>query len=72
VEHKLLSRGMFLNIYIIYIIMKKVEVVKRTKLSVEGIEGFIRRRVTKFGSGAKVDCPKEYLGRSVYLVILKD
>ena len=52
--------------------MKRVEIVKRTKLCVEGIDGFIRKTVTKFGSGAKVDCPKEYLGRSVYLVILKD
>lgn len=52
--------------------MKRVEIVKRTKLSVDGIAGFIRRKVTKFGSGAKVDCPKEYLGCSVYLVILKD
>ncbi|MBU1976528.1 MAG: DUF2080 family transposase-associated protein, partial [Nanoarchaeota archaeon] len=25
--------------------------------------------VTKFGTGAKVDCPKEYLGRKVYLLI---
>ncbi|RLJ00054.1 MAG: hypothetical protein DRP03_01875, partial [Candidatus Aenigmatarchaeota archaeon] len=30
------------------------------------------RRVTRFGNGAKVDCPKEYLGRKVYLVIVKD
>ena len=50
--------------------MRKVEVEKKTKISVEGIEGFIKRRVTKFGSGAKVDCPKEYLGREVYLIIL--
>lgn len=50
--------------------MKKVAVEKQTKISVEGIEGFIKKRVTKFGSGAKVDCPKEYLGREVYLIIL--
>ncbi|RLI86261.1 MAG: hypothetical protein DRO76_04205 [Candidatus Altiarchaeales archaeon] len=24
--------------------------------------GFIEKRVTPFGTGAKVDCPKEYLG----------
>ncbi|MHB8552510.1 MAG: DUF2080 family transposase-associated protein, partial [Thermoplasmataceae archaeon] len=27
---------------------------------------------TKFGSGAKVDCPKEFLGRRVYLIITRD
>ncbi|MHB8361118.1 MAG: DUF2080 family transposase-associated protein, partial [Thermoplasmataceae archaeon] len=25
-----------------------------------------------FGSGAKVDCPKEFLGRRVYLIITRD
>lgn len=43
-----------------------------TKLTVEGILGFIERRVTPFGNGAKVDCPKEYIGKKVYLVVLKD
>jgi putative transposon-encoded protein len=51
--------------------MKKVEIEPKTRISVDGIEGFIRRKVTKFGSGAKVDCPKEYLGREVYLIILR-
>ena len=32
-------------------------------------ERIIEKRVTKFGTGAKVDCPKEYLGREVYLLI---
>ncbi len=29
----------------------------------------IEKTVTKFGTGAKVDCPKEYIGRKVYLLI---
>lgn len=44
---------------------------KRLVLS-EEIIGFLRKKVTKFGTGAKVDCPKEYLGRTVYLVIVKE
>lgn len=32
----------------------------------------MERKVTPFGTGAKVDCPKEYLGRDVYLVVLED
>ena len=51
--------------------MRKVPVVVTTKLVVEGIKGFIIRKVTPFGTSAKVSCPKEYLGREVYLVILK-
>ena len=51
--------------------MKRVPVVKKTRLVVEGIEGFVVRRVTRFGTSAKVSCPKEYLGRKVYLVFVK-
>lgn len=51
--------------------MKKVKIEKKSKLILENIEGFIKRKATKFGNSAKVDCPKEYLGRDVYLVIDK-
>jgi putative transposon-encoded protein len=47
----------------------KVEVKDATEVTVEGIEGFFEKTVTKFGSGAKIDCPKQYLGRAVYVVI---
>ena len=52
--------------------MKKVELTKTTQLRITGIEGFLKRGVTKFGTGAKVNCPKEYLGRTVYLVVLSE
>ncbi len=42
---------------------------KTTELKVRGIIGFMIKRVTPFGTGAKVDCPKEYTGKEVYLVI---
>lgn len=50
--------------------MKKVEINAQTHLDIEGIEGFFIRKVTKFGNSAKVDCPKEYIDRTVYLVIV--
>ena len=49
--------------------MKKLVLDKSKLVLSEEIEGFLMKRVTKFGTGAKVDCPKEYLGRIVYLVI---
>jgi putative transposon-encoded protein len=52
--------------------MKRVKTEKATELCVKGISGFIKRKVTKFGTGAKVDCPKEYLGKNVYLVVLDE
>ena len=43
-----------------------------TEITVRGIQGFIERRVKEFGSGAKVDCLKEFLGRRVYVIITRD
>ena len=50
--------------------MEKVELQVQNHLEIDNIEGFFIRKVTKFGNGAKVDCPREYLGRTVYLVII--
>ncbi len=43
--------------------------VERTELTVQGIDGFFEKTVTKIGTGAKIDCPKRYLGRAVYVII---
>ena len=50
--------------------MKKVKLQVTNRLEIQNIEGFMIRRVTPFGTSAKVDCPKQYLGREVYLVIV--
>lgn len=50
--------------------MRKVEINTANRIEIENIQGFLIRKVTKFGNSAKVDCPKEYLNRTVYLVIL--
>ncbi len=50
--------------------MKRVEINPATRIEIENIQGFFIRKVTKFGNSAKVDCPKEYLDRTVYLVIV--
>jgi len=44
-------------------------VVERTEITIQGVDGFFEKTVTKIGTGAKVDCPKRYLGRAVYVVI---
>ena len=51
--------------------MKKIKLTSKTELKISDIEGFLKRKVTKFGNSAKVSCPKEYLGKTVYLVITK-
>jgi len=35
-------------------------------------EFFFEKRITKFGNGAKIDAPKEHLGKKVIVLVLKD
>lgn len=52
--------------------MRKIILSNQTELKIQNIKGFLKKQVTKFGTGAKVDCPKEFLGKEVYLVILDE
>jgi putative transposon-encoded protein len=49
--------------------MKRAAVQEAVKLTVDGVEAFYEKTVTAFGTGAKIDCPRQYLGRNVYVVI---
>ena len=51
---------------------RHVEIEAQTKLTVDGIVGFIRRPVVPHGTGAKVTCPREFLGKTVFLVITNE
>jgi putative transposon-encoded protein len=50
--------------------MKKVHIVHKNHLEIYNISGYFTRTVTKFGNSAKIDCPKEYLGRKLIVVVL--
>jgi putative transposon-encoded protein len=52
--------------------MRRIEVDKSKLLLTEGVIGFFQKNVTKFGTGAKIDCPKEYLNKSVYVVLCEN
>ena len=49
--------------------MRKINIETKTKLIIEDIEGFYKKKVTPFGNSAKVDCPREHIGKNVYLII---
>jgi putative transposon-encoded protein len=53
--------------------MRKI-VLNRGRLTLveDQILGFLERRVTPFGTSAKVDCPKAYIGRRAYLIVCKE
>ncbi|MGC8817703.1 MAG: DUF2080 family transposase-associated protein [Candidatus Hadarchaeum sp.] len=43
---------------------------KKLILSVD-VEDIIRKEVVPIGNGAHVICPKEHIGKTVYLVVVK-
>lgn len=47
----------------------------KTKISnevtIKNIAGYFEKTVSKFGTGAKIDCPKKFLGK-VVIVIVKE
>lgn len=51
--------------------MRRV-LVNKGKLKLEdNIIGFLEKKVTPYGTGAKVDCLKEYIGKTAYVIIRK-
>ena len=49
----------------------ELRVDNKLELVDKNIETLFEKTVTKFGTGAKVDCPKEHIGKRVYVVIRK-
>jgi putative transposon-encoded protein len=44
--------------------MRRIEVDKGKLVLTEGVIGFFQKTVTRFGTGAKIDCPKEYFKKA--------
>lgn len=51
--------------------MKRIKLTVQSELKMKNILGFMKRKVT-FGTGAEVDSPKEYPGKTAYLVITEE
>lgn len=49
--------------------MKKIKIRTLNELSIKNIQGYFKRKITKFGTGAKIDAPKEYLGKRAIVVV---
>jgi len=52
--------------------MSKLKIIHRKKIIIENFNGFLKRKIVPNGTSARVNCPKEYLGREAYLIILDD
>jgi putative transposon-encoded protein len=52
---------------------RKVEAVAGGKVLIQdNVEEIYEKRVTPHGNGAKIDSQKKYIGRRVFVIVLKD
>ena len=52
--------------------MRKIRTTIANQISVKNIQGYFERRINKFGTGAKIDAPKEHLGKKVIVLVYED
>lgn len=52
--------------------MRKINTTITSEVAVRNIKGYFERKVNKFGTGAKIDAPKEYLGRKVIVLVSEE
>ena len=50
--------------------MKKVKINEKSTLTLRGIRGFLERVVKPFGTSGRIDFPKEFIGKKVYVVVV--
>jgi putative transposon-encoded protein len=48
----------------------KQKINPQTTLTITNITGYYQGTVTATGNGAKIGCPKQYIGHKAYIIIL--
>ena len=52
---------------------RKVTAIKGGRIKIEDeVEEIFEKKVTPYGNGAKIDAQKKYIGRKVFIVVLKN
>lgn len=51
--------------------MRKFKFQKNKFALASDVDFFFEKKITKFGNGAKIDAPKEFLGRTVIVLVEK-
>jgi putative transposon-encoded protein len=49
--------------------MKRVKIINKSTLTLKGIKCFLEREVKPFGTSARIDFPKEFIGKKVYVIV---
>lgn len=51
--------------------MRRIKIEVANEIVVKNIEAYFEKAVTKFGNGAKIDAPKDYIGKKVVVLVLR-
>ncbi len=51
--------------------MRRIEIIKDRITLTDEVEAVYEKKVTPFGNSGKVDAPKKYIGKRVYVIVLK-
>ena len=51
--------------------MRTIKIIDKKVKITGSIEVMYEKTITKFGTGAKIDAPKRYLGKKVYVLVRK-
>ncbi len=49
--------------------MKRVKIIEKSTLTLRGIKCFLEREVKPFGTSGRIDFPKEFIGKKVYVIV---
>ena len=52
--------------------MRRIKVEASNEITVKNITSYFEKTVTRFGNGAKIDAPKDYLGKKVVVLVIKE
>lgn len=52
--------------------MRRLTFDQRKMILEDNFETIFEKKVTKFGNGAKIDCPLQYLNKKVYVIVRED
>lgn len=61
----------YLSIYNVNTKMKRIKQEVFNEIVVKNIRAYFEKAVTKFGNGAKIDAPKEHLGKKVIVLVVE-
>ncbi|NJD53148.1 MAG: DUF2080 family transposase-associated protein [Candidatus Methanoperedens sp.] len=53
--------------------MREIKAISHGKIIIkDDVEEIYEKRITPYGNGAKIDAQKKFIGKRVYVIVLKD